>query len=80
MKRVKRRLAKQVYAMELPVRRRAAKLHAAANRNEAMKALKADMLRSELMRLQGIINITPSNRATGAAIDQLKKHLKELAQ
>ena len=79
MKRVKRRLAKQVYAVELRVRRRAAKLQAAANRNEAMKALKADMLRSELMRLQGIINITPSNRATGAAIDQLKKHLRELA-
>ena len=66
--------------MELPVRRREAKLQAAANRNEAMKALKADMLRSELMRLQGILNITPSNRATGAAIDQLKKHLRELAQ
>ena len=48
--------------------------------NEAMKALKADMLRSELMRLQGILNIKPSNRATGAAIDQLKKHLRELAQ
>ena len=78
MKRVKH--SKQVKAMELPVRRREAKLQAAANRNEAMKALKADMLRSELMRLQGIMNITPSNRATGAAIDQLKKQLRELAQ
>ena len=76
----KRLAARQVYAAELPLRRRAAKLQAIANRNEALKALKADFMRSELARLKGIMNIAPTNRQAAAAVDQLKKHLKELAQ
>ena len=66
--------------VELQLRRRAAKLQAIANRNEAMKALKANIKRSELARLQGIMNIAPNSQSTVAAIEQLKKHLKELAQ
>ena len=73
-------LSKQVYAAELPLRRRAAKLQAVANRNEALNALKADFLRSELARLQGIMNVAPANQQTAAAVDQLRNHLRELAQ
>ena len=66
--------------VELQLRRRAAKLQAIANRNEALKALKANVKRSDLARLQGIINIAPNNQRTAQAIEQLKKQLKELAQ
>ena len=76
----RRVLAKQVYNAEMPLRRRAAKLQAIANRNEGMKALTADFLRSELARLKGIMNIAPNNQSTVAATEQLKKHLNELAQ
>ena len=58
--------------VELQLRRRAAKLQAIANRNEGMKALNADFLRSELARLQGIMNIAPGNQHTVAAVEQLK--------
>ena len=68
----RRALAQQVYNAEMPLRRRAAKLQAIAIRNEGMKALKADFLRSELARLQGIMNIAPNNQNTVAAIEQLK--------
>ena len=79
-KKRKATLSKQVYAAELPLRRRAAKLQAVANRSEALNALKADFLRSELARLQGIMNIAPANQQTAAAVDQLRNHLRELAQ
>ena len=58
--------------VELQLRRRAAKLQAITNRNEALKALKANVKRSELARLQGIINIAPNNQRTAQAIEQLK--------
>ena len=58
--------------VELQLRRRAAKLQAIANRNEAMKALKANIKRSELARLQGIMNIAPNSQSTAQAIEQLK--------
>ena len=58
--------------VELQLRRRAAKLQAITNRNEALKALKANVKRSELARLQGIMNIVPDNQSTVAAVEQLK--------
>ena len=61
--------------VELQLRRRAAKLQAIANRNEALKALKANVKRSELARLQGVTNIAPDNQRTAQAIEQLKKWL-----
>ena len=60
--------------VELQLRRRAAKLQAIANRNEGLKALKANIKRSELARLQGIINIAPNNQRTAQAIEQLKNN------
>ena len=57
--------------VELQLRRRAAKLQAIANRNEALKALKANFERSELARLQGIMNIAPNNQSTVAVVEQL---------
>ena len=66
--------------VELQLRRRAAKLQAIANRNEGMKAFRANFKRSELARLQGIMNIAPNNQRTAQAIEQLQKQLKELAQ
>ena len=76
----KRALARQVYAAELPLRRRAANLQAAANRNESLNALKADGIRSELARHKGVLHLAPGDRHTTAAIDQLSKHLRNLAK
>ena len=76
----KRALARQVYQAELPLRRRAANLQATANRDETLKALKADGLRSEIARHKGILNLAPGDRHTAAAIDQLNKHLRNLAK
>ena len=67
-------------AAELPLRRRAARLQATANRNDALRALKADMLRSEMMRIQGMANLAPGNQQLAAAEDELRKHLRALAQ
>ena len=69
-----------VKAAELPLRRRAARLQATANRNDALRALKADMLRSEMMRIQGMANLAPGNQQLAAAEDELRKHLRALAQ
>ena len=79
-KRAKQRVAKQVYTAELPLRLRAARLQAAANRNEGQRALKADIMRSELARIQGILNLTPTDQQMKAAQEQLKQHLRDLAQ
>ena len=76
----KRALARQVYQAELPLRRRAANLQAAANRNETLKALKADGLRSEIARHKGVLHLAPDNRHTAAAISQLQSHLRNLAK
>ena len=69
-----------VKAAELPLRRRAARLQAAANRNEMLRALKADMLRSEMMRIKGMMNLAPGNQQLAAAEDELRKHLRALAR
>ena len=79
-RRAKQHIAKEIYKAELPLRLRAARLQAAANRNETQRALKADTMRSELARIQGILNLTPSDQRMIAAHEQLKQHLRELAQ
>ena len=76
----KHAIARRVYQAELPLRRRAAKLQAAANRNETLKALKADGLRSEIARRKGVLNLAPGDRRTAAAIAQLQSHLRNLAK
>ena len=76
----KRKEEALVKAAELPLRRRAARLQAAANRNEAVRALKADMLRSEMMRIKGMANFAPGNQQLAAAEDELRKHLRKLAR
>ena len=75
-----RALARQVYTAELPLRQMAVNIQAAANRGEALKALKADGLRSEIARHKGLLNLAPGDRHTTAAIDQLQKHLRNLAK
>ena len=79
MKKKKRREEAIVRAAELPLRRRAARLQATANRNETLQALKADILRSEMMRIKGMANLAPGNRQLAAAEDELRKHLQALA-
>ena len=69
-----------VKAAELPLRRRVARLQAASNRNESLRALKADMLRSEMMRIQGMANLAPGDHQLAAAEDELRKHLRALAR
>ena len=79
----KRKLRKEealVKQAELPLRRRAARLQAVANRNETLQALKADMLRSEMMRIKGMRNLAPGNQQLAAAEDEVRKHLRELAR
>ena len=76
----KRRIAKQVYTAELPLRLRAARLQAATKRTATQRALEADIIRSELARIQGILNLTPNDRQMKAAQEQLKQHLRHLAQ
>ena len=76
-KRNEKALAK---AAELPLRRRAARLQASADRNESLRALKADMLRSEMMRIKGMANLAPGNQQLAAAEDELRKHLRALAR
>ena len=76
----KRKEEALVKAAELPLRRRAARLQAAANRNEAVRALKADMLRSEMMRIKGMANLAPGNQQLAAAEDELRVHLRKLAR
>ena len=58
----------------------AANLQAADNMNETLKALKADGIRSEIARHKGVLNLAPGDRHTTAAIDQLSKHLRNLAK
>ena len=79
MKKKKRREDAIVRAAELPLRRRVARLQAIANRNESLQALKADMLRSEMMRIKGMANLAPGNQQLAAAEDELRKHLRTLA-
>ena len=76
----KRREEAIVKAAELPLRRRAARLQAVANRDESLRALKADMLRSEMMRIKGMANLAPGNLQLAAAEDELRKHLRKLAR
>ena len=76
----KRKEEALVRAAELPLRRRVARLQAAANRNDSLRALKADMLRSEMMRIQGMANLAPGNQQLAAAEDELRKHLRKLAR
>ena len=75
----KRKEETLVKAAELPLRRRAARLQATANRNDSLRALKADMLRSEMMRIKGMANLAPGNQQLAAAEDELRKHLRALA-
>ena len=76
----KKREEALVKAAELPLRRRAARLQASADRNESLRALKADMLQSEMMRIKGMANFAPGNQQLAAAEDELRKHLRKLAR
>ena len=76
----KRKEEALVKAIEIPLRRRAARLQVASNRNESLRALKADMLRSEMMRIKGMANLAPGNQQLAAAEDELRKHLRKLAR
>ena len=76
----KKREEALVKAAELPLRRRAARLQAAADRNESLRALKADRLRSEMMRIKGMANLAPGNQQLAAAEDELRMHLQSLAR
>ena len=64
---------------ELQLRRRAAEIGHMTNRNEKLRALKADAIAQEMTRIKGVLSATPSNMPTARMLDQLKKELKELA-
>ena len=69
----------QLRERELQLRRRAAEIGHMTNRNEKLRALKADAIAQEMTRLKGVLSATPSNMPTARMLDQLKKELKELA-
>ena len=72
-------LLNQVELAELPLRRRAAKVQAAAHRTEALKALKADAMRSNILRLEGVLHLAPSrHHQNEIAIERLKEQLRKL--
>ena len=69
----------QVRARELELRRRATHIAPMANRDEKLRAIKADAIAREMTRLKGVLSATPSNMPTARMLDQLKKELKGLA-
>ena len=69
----------QVQARELQLRRRAAEIGHMVNRDEKLRALKADAITQEMTRLKGVLSATPSNIPTARMLDKLKQELKSLA-
>ena len=71
-------LKREVKALELPVRYRNAALQNVADRNERLRALKAAALRSDLQRVEAMLEATP-HAAVAAAANRIRDDLKVLA-
>ena len=79
-KRKAKRLGRRVAAMELPLRLRAAKLGAAANRNENLAANKAAMLRNDQLRLEQMMHRVTHSASVTKAAAEIKRELERLAK
>ena len=79
-KKRKSKLQRHVVTAELPLRMRAAKMGAIANRHESLAANKAAMLRNDQLRLEQLMHrITNPPALTTAAAD-IKRELERLAK
>ena len=71
-------LKREVKALELPMRYRSAALQTVADRNERLRALKAAALRSDLQRVEAMLEANPHVAVTAAA-NRIRDDLKALA-
>ena len=69
----------QVREKELQLRQRAVDIGHMVNRNEKLRALRADAIMQEMTRLKGVMSAMPSKMPVARVLDQLKKELKDLA-
>ena len=71
-------LKREVKALELPARYRNAALQNVADRNERLRGLKAAALRSDLQRVEAMLEANPHVAVTAAA-NRIRDDLKALA-
>ena len=79
-KRKTNRLKRRVATFELPLRLRAAKLGAIANRNENLAASKAAMLRNDQLRLEQLMHRVSNPASLTTAAAEIKRELDRLAK
>ena len=79
-KKRKSKLERRVVATELPLRMRAAKMGAIANRHASLAANKAAMLRNDQLRLQQIMHRVSNPASLTIAAAEIKRELERLAK
>ena len=79
-KRKPNRLKRRVANFELPLRLRAAKLGAIANRNENLAASKAAMLRNDQLRLEQLMHRVSNPPPLTTAAAEIKRELDRLTK
>ena len=79
-KKRKSKLQRHVVTAELPLRLRAAKLGAIANRNENLAANKAAMLRHDQLRLEQMMHRVSNPASLTIAAAEIKRELERLAK
>ena len=79
-KKRKSKLVRRDVATELPLRMRAAKMGAIANRHESLAANKAAMLRNDQLRLEQLMNRITNPPALTTAAAEIKRELERLAK
>ena len=79
-KKRKSKLQRHVVTAELPLRLRAAKLGAIANRNENLAANKAAMLRNDQRRLEQMMHSISHSSSLTTAAAEIKRELERLAK
>ena len=69
---------REVKAIELPMRYRAAVLQNATDRNERLRALKAAALRSDLQHIEAMMMDAPPHAAVAATVKRIREDLTSL--
>ena len=79
-KKRKSKLERRVVAIEMPLRMRAAKMGAIANRHESLAANKAAMLRNDQVRMEQLMHNITNPPALTIAAAEIKRELERLAK
>ena len=79
-KKRKSKLERRVVPTEMPVRMRAARMGAIANRHESLAANKAAMLRNDQVRMEQLMNRITNPPALTTAAAEIKRELERLAK